>query len=214
VRVPLVISGPAVTRPNRTNDTLVQAADLFPTVLELAGGDLGAVVPTNVVIDGRSLLGALQATNVLERRAYSELFGSTLSTNVSGQALRDDRYKLIRFTSGQQRFHDVQADPTEQNNLLAGALTAAQQAAYYRLAFALYGYTTNRGPSIAGSAWSNGVFSLSLTPPAAYTLWRSENPSSGFWAPVTNAATVTNGGTVSVLDPAPPAARALYKVVR
>jgi arylsulfatase A-like enzyme len=214
LRVPLVISGPAVAQPNRTNDTLVHVTDLYPTLLELAGGNPAAIVPGNVAVDGQSVLEAVRTTNVLARRVYAELFGSTLSTNVAGQVVRDERYKLIRFASGQERFHDLLVDPLEQTNLLPGTLTATQRAYRNRLTFWLYGYTTNRGPTIASGAWSNGMFSLSVTQAAAYTLWRCEDPAAGFWAPVPGAGALTNGGSVFLTDPAPPDPRALYKVVR
>ena len=214
IHVPFIISGPAVTKPNRTNDTLVNLVDVFATILDMAGSSVSALVPTNVTIDGQSLMGALQTTNVLSRRAYSELFGGTISTNVGGQALRDERYKLIRFTSGSERFYDLQSDPTELTNLPTGSLTTAQQQYRDRLTFWLCGDKTNAAPRITSQTWSNGQFSLSVTQAASYALWRCDNVSTTYWAPLTNAVAVTNGSTVTLKDVAPPVTRAFYKVVR
>src|SRR5439155_24844618 len=69
IHVPFIVSGPAVVSPNRTNDTLVNMVDVFATILEMAGTSVAAAVPANVVIDGRSLVGALQADTVLSRHA-------------------------------------------------------------------------------------------------------------------------------------------------
>ena len=214
IHVPFIISGPAVTKPNRTNDTLVNPVDVFATILEMAGGSVNAVVPTNVTIDGQSLMPALQSTNILPRHAYSEIFGSTVPAGTGGQALRDERYKLIRFISGEMRFYDLQSDPLELTNLLAGPLTATQQQYHDRLTFWLYGYTMNTGPRIASQNWSNGQFSLTVTQAANYALWRCEDVSSTFWTPVTNAVALTNGATVTLKDVSPPATRAFYKVVK
>ena len=214
IHVPFIISGPAVTKPNRTNDTLVNPVDVFPTILEMAGSSVSAVVPATVTIDGQSLMAALQTTNVLYRRSYSELFGDAIATNVGGQALRDERYKLIRFTSGEQRFYDLQSDPVELTNLLAATLTATQQQYRDRLTFWLYGYSTNTGPRITSQAWSNGQFSLSITQAASYALWRCDDLGTTFWSPVTNAVVLTNGATVTLKDVSPPSKGAFYKAVR
>lgn len=78
IHVPLIISGPAVARPNRTNATLANAVDSFATILEMAGSSAAAAVPNNVVIDSKSLMSALQTTNTLSRFAYAEEFGTNV----------------------------------------------------------------------------------------------------------------------------------------
>lgn len=97
--VPFIISGPAVASPNRTNDTFVNMVDVFATVLEMAGTSVAAAVPTNVTIDGQSLMPALQTTNVLARYAFSEIFGTNVPANASGRALHNSQFKLINFTA-------------------------------------------------------------------------------------------------------------------
>src|SRR6185436_5235016 len=60
IKVPMIIAGPVVVNPNRTNATLVHAVDLFATILELAGTSERATVPAGVTIDSRSIVPALQ----------------------------------------------------------------------------------------------------------------------------------------------------------
>jgi arylsulfatase B len=213
IHVPLILSGPDVVSPNRTNDTPVNAVDLFATILELAGTSPAAAVPSNVKIDSQSLAPLLTGTNTVLRRAYSEVFGASVAANVGGRALRDSRYKLIRFNNGMDEFYDLQADPYEVTNLLA-TMTTEQRAYYNRLQFQLNGYSTNTGDFIASSAWTNNQFSCTLTQAASYTLWRCDDVGAGFWSQVTNAIATTNGSAVTIQDPSPPPGRSFYSVVR
>lgn len=213
IHVPLIISGPAVNFPNRTNDTPANAVDLFATILEMAGSSTAAAVPANVTIDSRSLIGALQSTNTISRLAYAEEFGANVSASAGGRAIRDDCYKLIRFNDGRDEFYDLQADPTELTNL-NNVLTAAQKPYRDRLQFWLYGYSTNTGPTIASSAWSAGQFSCAVNSLAKYALWRCDDLVTQFWSPVTNVVQATNASSVTLTDVSPPADRAFYKVVQ
>ena len=49
-----------------------------------------------------------------------------------GQAIRDDSYKLIRFTDGSEEFYDLRRDPFERRNLTASGLS--DEAAEHRRA--------------------------------------------------------------------------------
>lgn len=211
--VPLVISGPAVVQPNRTNDTPANAVDLFATILEMAGTSATAAVPTNVVIDSKSLMGALKTTNTLFRLAYAEKFGPGVPASAGGRALRDDRYKLIQFTDGNEELYDLETDPTELANL-NNTLTPTQRAYRDRLQFWLYGYATNAEPTIVSFEWTNNQFSCTLTQAANYALWRCDDLVTSFWSPVTNAVATTNGSTVTLTDGSPPEGKAFYRVVR
>lgn len=213
IHVPLIISGPAVNQPNRTNATLANAVDLFATMLDMAGSSVAAAVPNNVVIDSKSLMSALQTTNTISRLAYTEEFGTNVPVSAGGRTLRDDRYKLIRFTDGHDEFYDLQTDPTELTNL-NNTLTSEQILYRDRLQFWLYGYSTNTGPNIISSAWGNGQFSATVAPAANYALWRCEDLTTTFWTPVPNAIATTNDSTVTLKDIAPPASRAFYSVVK
>ena len=213
IHVPLIISGPAVISPNRTNDTPVNAVDLFATILEMAGSSAAAATPTNVTIDSKSLMGQLTGTNTVFRLAYAEEFGTNVAASAGGHALRDDRYKLIRFNDGRNEFYDLQTDPTELTNLNS-SLTTTQKQYRDRLQFWLYGYTTNSGVTIASPAWSAGQFSCAVTNAASYALWRCDDLTTQFWSPVTNAIATTNGSVVTLVDPAPLTDHAFYNVVK
>ena len=213
IHVPLIISGPAVANPNRTNDTPVNAVDLFATILEMAGSSVAAAVPTNVTIDSKSLMGQLTGTNTVFRLAYAEEFGTNVAASAGGRALRDDRYKLIRFNDGRDEFFDLQTDPTELTNLNS-SLTAMQKQYRDRLQFWLYRYTTNSGVTIAAPAWSAGQFSCAVTNAASYALWRCDDLTAQFWSPVTNTVMATNGSIVTLTDPTPSTSQAFYSVVK
>lgn len=213
IHVPLIISGPSVASPNRTNTTPVNAVDLFATILELAGTSVPAAVPSGVKIDSQSLVPLLTGTNTISRRAYSEVFGPSVAASVGGRALRDSRYKLIRFNNNVDEFYDLQTDPYEVTNLFS-TMTTEQRAYYDRLQFQLNGYSTNTGAFITSSVWTNYEFSCTLTQAASYTLWRCDDVSTGFWSPVTNMVSMTNGSTVTLKDVSPPAGVAFYSVVK
>ncbi|MSU58600.1 MAG: sulfatase [Pedosphaera sp.] len=214
IKVPMIIAGPEVVNPNRTNTTLVHAVDLFATILELAGTSVGATVPAGVTIDSHSVVSALQGQTDTSRRVYVDLFGDNILNSQDGRSLRDARYKLIRLNTGTNQFYDLQTDPYENTNLLSGALTAEQKQYYDRLEFWFYGYSTNTGPRIASAAWTNGQFSCTLTQAASYALWRCDDLSTTFWSQVTNAVATTNGSTVTLKDISPPTSRAFYSVVK
>jgi len=213
LKVPMILAGPAVLNPNRTNTTPVHVVDLFATILELAGTSTTATVPSNVTIDSRSIAPALSGQTDTNRHVYAERFGETIVNGAGGRSLRDDRYKLIRFGDGHDEFYDLQTDPYEGTNLLA-TLTAEQGLYYDRLQFWLYGYSTNNGVRVTSAVWTNGQFSCTLTQAANYALWRCENLATQFWSPVTNTIVATNGANVTLTDFNPPTAGAFYSVVK
>jgi arylsulfatase A len=132
--VPFIINWPGTvaagvsTRP-------VDFSDLFPTFLEVAGIE----VPVELGLDGAPIIDA--GGSVLENRDsayvwYRAYWGSFFEP-IAKEFAQEQRYKLHqRFeTNGSvtEAFFDIEADPLESVNLLAGSLNAAQQAAYARL---------------------------------------------------------------------------------
>ena len=120
VRVPLVIAGPGVTRQNEREDALVNGTDLFATIAEITGLSLPEYEQS------KSLVPVFTQSNVEHR--------SCLRTEVSGPpsggiAFRGVRYKVITNSDSTQEFYDLQEDPYELNDLLAGSLTAAEEQA-------------------------------------------------------------------------------------
>ena len=160
VRIPLIIQGPAVVRPGRAVSDRVHAVDLFPTLLELAGGPHKQVPPP---MDGRSFASILADRQNPPRSIYSETIGTGFG---SGYTRIDGDYKLIRFTDDpvmmpHEELYNVRLDPRETNDLLApgATTTAADRAAYQTLSDGLWelrsrGYIVAFGndcPTSAGS---------------------------------------------------------------
>lgn len=135
LRVPLIAAGPLVAKPGRIVPHIAHVIDLYATVANV----LAPGVPTQPTgVDSVSLLPYILAPNAGAQRTivYSEGFKSTGGV-VWGwiQALRNDRYKLIRNVDlAKDQFFDLGADPLEQANLLgSGPLSAAQQRQYRQL---------------------------------------------------------------------------------
>jgi arylsulfatase A-like enzyme len=123
VLVPLIVAGPSVSRRGSVSDALVHAVDVFATVAELAGVALEAALP-GVELDSQSLVPYLQDPARASRRdvLYTELFepnGFGPRTSFA-RAIRDDRYKLIASSDGDE-LYDLSVDPYEQTDLLAPA---------------------------------------------------------------------------------------------
>jgi arylsulfatase B len=212
-RVPFIIAGPGLATPGQTNDTLVNAADVFGTVLEMAGINIAATVPTNVTLDSQSLLPALSGTNLV-RYGYAEKFGTNTATP-DGRALRDGQYKLIQFTTGAEEFYNLAADPYEATNLLAGTLSPTEQASYYAIVMRLGLYQTELvAPKIASAYAISNSFAVTVPKGTnvSYALWRTERLDAFGWAPVVNASVSTNGATVQLIDPSPAATKGFYRV--
>lgn len=134
VNVPLIVRGVGVGNPNRESAALVNTTDLFATTLELATGQAVAeFLPPDLVHDSVSIVPILKDLSDAEPRTYvyTELFNPT-RTNVEsqfGQAIRNERYKLIRLTTQQRdEFYDLEADPFELNNLLLNPMDEVQTA--------------------------------------------------------------------------------------
>ncbi len=106
MRVPLVFCGPGIKAGN--SDALVYLLDVLPTVCGLAG-----VEPPSD-IDGRSLTGILRGKQTKVR--------DTLGTSYRDvqRAIRDDRWKLIRYPQiNRTQLFDLASDPAETHDLAA-----------------------------------------------------------------------------------------------
>jgi len=156
VNVPLVISGPAVAAPlNRTNDSPIHTTDLFETVLELAGVDLAATLPSGVTIDSLSLVDYLSdsAHANYHSFSYTERFANPTATS-DGVTISDADFKLIRFDStGEEDFFHLSADADESDDLLDGPLTQTEQDAYDLLVAALDTLHNTGGGTTVVDSW-------------------------------------------------------------
>jgi arylsulfatase A-like enzyme len=114
-KAPLIFAGPGV--PPGRSGALVYLLDLYPTVADL----VGAAVPQGV--DGASFKPVIAGGAT---RARPELF---LAYRHVQRALRDDRWKLIRYPEVDvTQLFDLQADPHEQRSLAADPAQAARVA--------------------------------------------------------------------------------------
>jgi len=111
-RVPLVFCGPEVVRPGRISAEPVVTTDVFPTLLELAGGSQASYPK----LDGNSLVCLLKAkTETLGReavflyRSYDDQYA----------AVRAGEWKLIAYRSGKSELFKLSTDPSESDDRAA-----------------------------------------------------------------------------------------------
>ena len=129
IRIPLLVRYPPLIKAGTTPGEMVQATDLAPTLLDLAGRKPGAHV------QGRSLLSIFRGQARDWRTSiFVEYFSDTVYPrirNMAYHAVRTDRHKYIHFTElqGMDELYDLQADPYEMTNIIedpkaASTLTA------------------------------------------------------------------------------------------
>ena len=122
IHVPMIIGGSGVTLQGMRDSSLISTTDLFATIGEIAGLDIGSYE------DSESFASVLDGQGEGPREYnYSEILAD--NQNKSGYTIRDERYKLIVFDSGQRRFFDLFDDPYEESNLLSQSLNSTQQTA-------------------------------------------------------------------------------------
>lgn len=112
VRIPLVFHWPRGLPAGRRIDAPVSLLDLYPTLVELAGG----VPPPG--LDGRSLAGVLRGTEPADEAR--PLFFELHEPKPALRAVRHGRWKLIRGRGPQTavvELYDLTADPAERINL-------------------------------------------------------------------------------------------------
>ncbi|MFL2553309.1 MAG: sulfatase-like hydrolase/transferase [Candidatus Rariloculaceae bacterium] len=134
VNTPLIITGPGI-EPGTVPDALVNASDLFVTIMEMAGIDVQATVPDEVTYDSVSFMPVLADADTPSPRDWlyvDEFFGGFAGVESADYAMRNERYKLLRF-NGEEEFYDLQNDPYEYENLLSGDLTTAERIEYETL---------------------------------------------------------------------------------
>ncbi|QDT04435.1 Arylsulfatase [Rubripirellula lacrimiformis] len=109
-RVPLIVHWPGVTKPHTKNNSIVQSTDLFPTLVEIAGGD-PSLDPN---LDGVSLASVIRDNRLLDRgeplfgyRAYQDLYAS----------VREGDWKLLAYRSGAASLYNIAIDQAEQSDV-------------------------------------------------------------------------------------------------
>ena len=105
-RVPLILAGPGIAAGARSGRP-AELLDLFPTLLELAG------LPARSDLDGLSLGPQLRnAAAPRERPALT-------THNPGNHAVRDERWRYIRYADGSEELYDMVNDPNEWTNVAA-----------------------------------------------------------------------------------------------
>jgi len=138
INVPMIFWSPGLIDVG-TSDALVNTVDLFATIAEIVGYDYTQIPALDSVTLTPYLLGNVHPAP--RRLNFAELFkpNGCDATPQTGQAIRDERYKLIRLpanTGEGEEFFDLTADRWEKNDLLPD-LTGPQLFAYERLSRAL-----------------------------------------------------------------------------
>ena len=128
IHVPFIVAGPGVAS-GASADALVNSADLFATILELAGIDIAEAVPAGIALDSVSLVPYLSdpGRESIREWIYADAFSTELGVRSGEYTMRNDRYKLL-VDQGVEHFFDLQEDPYEHSDLMAGDLSEEQQA--------------------------------------------------------------------------------------
>lgn len=104
-RVPLIVIAPGVTEPGSRSSEAVSLLDIFPTLVDLAGGENFSQ------LEGVSLTPLLDdPTSVREEPAIT-----TFHRN--NHSVRTERWRYIRYHNGDEELYDHQTDPDEYYNL-------------------------------------------------------------------------------------------------
>jgi len=211
VRVPFVVRGPTVAEPGRIVADLVHVADLYPTLLELAGVRPAAVIPPGVTTDGQSFAGVLGGQAGARRHLYVDAFNAS-DPVAGGRMIRDEAYKLIVYNMGYEELFHLPSDPAEANDLLAAPLSAEAQRHYDRLRWWLAGYSEVAAPELGavGSSEAGVSVAVMLQSGATAELWRCEDLAGAFWAPVPDPASLADGDRITLIDPSPPTTHGFY----
>jgi arylsulfatase B len=131
VRIPLIVAGPEVGVPGSTSDALVEIADVFATVADLAEVDLA---PLGLDLDAVSFLPQVQdpAAPGARATALSEWFDEDFPGVYAGVRLgvRNDRYRLVRV-DGVEELYDLGDDLVEGADLLQSQPLDPDAAAAY-----------------------------------------------------------------------------------
>jgi choline-sulfatase len=116
--IPLIFSGPGIAR-GIVSRQLASQVDLYPTIVDLAGGRLEA---EDADLPGTSLWPALQGRDDLSRPVFAETH--TQGSKVGACLLRQGDVKLIHHAGLPPELFDLAADPDELQDL--AALPSAQ----------------------------------------------------------------------------------------
>lgn len=113
IRVPLILRWPGVIAAQRRSALPVSSADLFPTLLELAGLSQDPDQP----LDGRSFASLVKGGEAPEPRPLYFHQPHYAGPGPSA-AIRDGSLKLLLFFGSKRFLYDLDRDPGEHSNLV------------------------------------------------------------------------------------------------
>jgi arylsulfatase A-like enzyme len=136
--------------PNQKIDAPVGLIDLYPTLVDLCGLEK----PTTHTLDGIDLTPLLAGKTTQRGQPVLQTYGR------GNHAIRDDRYRYIRYRNGDEELYDHQSDPHEWTNL---ASDPAQRDVKARLARYLPSEDAPDVPEVNGGAgdgsrWQDEAF--------------------------------------------------------
>lgn len=108
-RIPFTVLWPGVSRPGSSSPVPVSTTDVFPTIVQMAGG----TASKGPMLDGLSLLpllkneGKLDRSEVFMYRSYEDQYA----------AVRAGDWKLIAYRSGKAELFDLKEDLSEKHDL-------------------------------------------------------------------------------------------------
>ncbi len=104
-RVPLAVVAPGITKAGGRCSRSVDLMALYPTLAKLCG------LPSQEKIEGDNIIPLLRNPNA----EWSHPAITTLSKG--SHAIRDERWRYIRYANGDEELYDHRKDPNEWNNL-------------------------------------------------------------------------------------------------
>jgi arylsulfatase A-like enzyme len=102
--VPLIFAGPGMRGANTPRNQPVTLLDLYPTLVDLAG------LPKNSTNEGLSLRPLLENPKAPRQPAV-------ITFLKGNHAVRDERWRYIRYNDGTEELYDEHADPRDFHNL-------------------------------------------------------------------------------------------------
>ena len=106
-RVQLIVAAPGVTTANSECPRTVSLLDVYPTVADLCG------LPVGEHLEGKSLVSLLKNPTAPRERPAITTYGR------NNHAVRDERWRYIRYEDGTEELYDHDADPNEWENVAA-----------------------------------------------------------------------------------------------
>jgi iduronate 2-sulfatase len=122
-RIPILIVAPGVTKPGSRTGAMVETADLYPTLCDLATLPLPV---GQVPFDGQSLVPVLKDPNTRHKDAILHVYPRHPRNRgmLLGRAVRTERYRLVEWKSpgadpdsAELELYDYQEDPMETKNV-------------------------------------------------------------------------------------------------